>query len=139
MITDLDQYITTVARSAFDALHPFQLQMEFTYMANSDKRRLLEYRGIPITDLADHKLVAACMLAYYYDVYSDDIEWEDSDGVADQKSQDLVTQKAYWKEIVESTETPVYPYREFESEEGRLQEILERRPRFFSRDSIGTK
>jgi hypothetical protein len=135
MIANLKIHVNEVARTSFDESNPLRLQMEFTYMANSDKRALLECQGISTSDLADHKLVAACMISYYYDVYSDDVEWEDSDGVVDQKSHELIEQKAEWKKIMESTEAPVYPYREFEEEEGRLQVILERRPRFFSRDS----
>jgi len=138
----LDQQVTAAAQAAFDKSNPFELQMKLHYMANSDIRGLLQFTESKTfaEDFSHFRIVGVCMLKYYYDRFSaaeDGVEWEDADGEADFKTdEEFVKGQAYWNEIVRDNSAPTYPYREFESENGHLQTILERRPRFFSRDAL---
>lgn len=136
----LDQYVTAAAQTAFEKSNPFELQMNLHYMANSDIRGLLQFtdsKTFP-EDFSHFRIVGICMLKYYYDRFSaaeDGVEWEDADGEADfETDAKFVEERTYWKKIVEDNTAPTYSYRDFEGEHGRLQTILERRPRLFSRD-----
>ena len=152
----IHQTATDIAQMAFDDDHnPFALQMYFHYMDEADLRGILnwtddESKWKPKTypqDRGHYRLVAECMLRYYYYHYeskeeSDNIAWVSSDGEPDYVvGEKFQQEKEYWSKISIDNEAPVHPLREHEDpvELEYLQTRNargRRRPRLFSRDVL---
>jgi hypothetical protein len=136
-----------IAEMAFnDDQNPFALQMYFHYMGEEELRGLLnwtddETKWKPKTypeDRGHYRLVAECMLRYYYyrfESKEENIEAEDGepDYFVGKKFQQ---EKQYWSKISIDNEAPAIPCAEFE--ETLKKPKRKRRPRFFSRDTITT-
>lgn len=149
MTTDsaaINETATQIAQMAFeDDQNPFALQMYFHYMKEEDVRALLNWtddmtKWKPKTYPADrghYRLVAECLLRYYYYKFEpkeEDIECDgEPDYVVGQKFQQ---EKQYWSKISIDNDVPAIPCAEFEHTVKKPKR--KRRPRFFSRDIIST-
>ena len=124
--SELNTTTMETAKKFYEETNPFSLQMYFTYMQDMDIRGLLawtndESNWTPKTYPADtvkFRLVADCMLRYYYNPFNgsiDGIEWEDADGKPSFESDpEFFEDKAYWEGISADDSPPEYPYMEYE-------------------------
>jgi hypothetical protein len=129
---------------------PMLLQLKFKCISTTELRGLLAWSNnstewVPTeypANTSEYRLIAACMLRYYYNVFPEGIMWETCDGAEAEfeENTEFVTEKAYWTKIYEN-DTPTtikhYPYLEYEDPEelAALDAFhTRRRPRFFSRD-----
>ena len=129
-----------LAEKYYGESNPFALQMYFHYMNNDDIRSLIalfpEFTEYP-ADATHFRLVAECMLKYYYDRFqgTSGMVWEDADGNLELDAADeFPKEREYWRKISEDTSPPEYPYIEYEDPEEIS--VFKIRPRFFSRDTI---
>jgi hypothetical protein len=126
MTTDsMNQTAIHIAQMAFDDdQNPFSLQMHFQYMDEADLRRLLNWSDNETKwkpkeypeGRGHYRLVAECMLRYYYNHYesnTDKMKWEDIQDEAEGEAKgepDYVvgekfrSEKEYWSNIVIDTE-----------------------------------
>ena len=135
-VTALIKNVVYLADKYHGESNPFALQMHFTYMNNTDIRNLLEPMQFP-EDTIHFRLVAHCMLKYYYVRFegTSGIVWENEDGTLDIDADDeFQSEREYWRKISEDTSPPEYPYLEYEDPEEVA--VFNTRPRFFSRDSM---
>jgi len=152
-MTDYDMMNTfakELALKCYNESNPMILQLKFKCISTTDLRGLLAWSNnstewIPTeypADASEYRLIAACMLRYYYNVFPTGITWETSDGAEAEfeENAEFVEEKAHWKKIHEN-DTPSsqddYPYLECEdpAELAALDAFhRQMRPRFFSRD-----
>jgi hypothetical protein len=141
MTTDssyMNQTAMQIAKMAFDDdQNPFALQMYFHYSNEADLRNLLnwtddETKWKPKTypeDRSHYRLVAECMLRYYYYRFeeSDTIH---CDGVVNMMTEKFQREKDHWSKISIDNTSGTF-HKEFAAVKYR-----KRRPRFFSRDVL---
>jgi len=116
--------------------NPFELQMYFQYMNDTEMRNLLAPKKLP-ADATHFRLVAYCMLKYYYERFqgTSGMVWEDADGNLELDADDeFPKERERWHMISEDTSRPQYPYAEHEDPEELA--LYRARPRFFSRDAV---
>jgi hypothetical protein len=53
-------------------------------------------------DTVEYRLIAACMLRYYYNIYPSSITWETADGLETEVevNQEIISEKKYWENIL---------------------------------------
>jgi hypothetical protein len=142
----------------FYAANPFALEMYFNFMPEEYLRELLAYKDpgdewIPKTypeRIVKYKLVADCMLRYYYDRFPSFTAWESDEGIEEDHDTDFTEKRGYWRYMSEELENSFKKeheqeteeeggYHEFEEEDQQeVAEFLagqESRLRFFSRDA----
>jgi hypothetical protein len=131
--------ILAFSEKCYTDSNPFILEMHFRYMTSLQLCGLLasiEEQKTYSPDTIHSRLVAECMLMYYYNRYTKTygyITWEDAYGNAMSEPEDDFQQKRdYWKRIANDTS----PYADYEDEEQlvELRAMHDGRPRLFSRD-----
>ena len=130
----LREQTTEIADKHYADCNPFALQMHFNYMNDTDLRRILDEQH---PDSVTHfRLVAHCMLKYYYDRFqgTSGMVWEDANGILELDADDeFPKEREYWRNISEDTSPPQYTYEEHEDPEELA--AFRARPRFFSREA----
>ena len=135
-VSALHEQTSALAEKHYTECNPFALHMHFNYMNDTDIRNLLEPMKLP-ADTTHFRLVAHCMLKYYYDRFQGTcgMVWENADGNLDLDPNDeFPKEREYWRKMSEDTSPPEYPYIEYEDPEEIS--VFKIRPRFFSRDTI---
>jgi hypothetical protein len=121
--------ILAFAEKCYVDENPFALEMRFRYMSNTEIRKLLSSTNTWSSDTLHVRLVADCMLRYYYNRYEKTygyISWEDADGMKTEPADDFHQKRKYWERVRDGMNLSQYPY---------VDEDQEQRPRFFSRDA----
>lgn len=134
LVAALNKYVMSLAEKHHGDCNPFALQMYFTYMNDTDLRCLLDEEQP--ADATHFRLVAHCMLKYYYDRFqgTSGLVWEDADGNLELNDDDeFPKEREYWRNISEDTSPPQYTYEEHEDPEELA--AFRARPRFFSREA----
>jgi hypothetical protein len=132
----LEQVTRLMAEKNYAECNPFELQIYFQYMKDTDMRKLLEPVQIP-ADVTHFCLVAHCMLKFYYERFkgTSGMVWEDADGNLELDADDeFPKERERWRMISEDTSPPQYTYEEYEDPEELA--VYRVRPRFFSRDTV---
>jgi hypothetical protein len=146
-----NEAIKEIAVKYFYDSNPFALEMHLNYMPEEYLRELLAYEDggdewIHKTypeRIVKQKLVADCMLRYYYDRFPSFTAWESEEGIEEEQDTEFIERRAYWRYLSEELENTLKKDFEYNGEEDPIEdqeevtEFLagqESRLRFFSRD-----
>jgi len=130
--------------------NPFALEMYFQYMPDKYIRELLAYEDTgddwhPKTyhpRIVKYKLIADCMLRYYYYRFPASTTWESDEGIEDNYDNEFIEKRDFWKEISIQLDNELQSeifQKELDEEPEAVNEFLagqESRLIFFSRDCV---